>query len=315
MGQFSKAWEDLDFSDNFIFCKVMKDEKLCSELLNILLGFQIEKIQYINTEQQIENFYDAKGIRMDVFLKDSKRVIDLEMQTGNYEDIILRSRYYQSAADVSMVPRRTKYSELKENYIVFICKDDPFGYGIPCYTRTQSFAELPGFVYDDKTHNVFYNSSAFAKAEDKNVRDVLEFIYSLKASSDFTQKLAASVQNAKVKSSFKDEYMYFADILEEEKEMAREAGLAEGRQAGLAEGRQTGLAEGRQVGLAEGRQTGLAEGRAVGLAEGRAVGLAEGIEKEKQETVVRLWERGDVSLETIEVATGLSLEKIKEIIK
>lgn len=287
MGQFSKAWEDLDFSDNFIFCKVMKDEKLCSELLNILLGFQIEKIQYINTEQQIENFYDAKGIRMDVFLKDSKRVIDLEMQTGNYEDIILRSRYYQSAADVSMVPRRTKYSELKENYIVFICKDDPFGYGIPCYTRTQSFAEIPGFVYDDKTHNVFYNSSAFAKAEDKNVRDVLEFIYSLKASSDFTQKLAASVQNAKVKSSFKDEYMYFADILEEEKEMAREAGLEEGR------------------------QTGLADGRAVGLAEG----IAEGIEKEKQETVVRLWERGDVSLETIEVATGLSLEKIKEIIK
>lgn len=77
MGQFSKKWEDLDFSDNFIFCKVMKNEELCKEMLQILLKLNIKKIEYLNTEQHIETIYDAKGIRMDVFLKDSDKVIDI----------------------------------------------------------------------------------------------------------------------------------------------------------------------------------------------------------------------------------------------
>ena len=141
MGQFSKKWEDLDFSDYFIFCKVMKNEELCKEMLQILLKLNIKKIEYLNTEQHIETIYDAKGIRMDVFLKDSDKVIDIEMQTGNYDDLFLLSRYYQSAADISTVPRRTKFKDLKENYILFICKDDPLGLGLPCYTKKSIIAE------------------------------------------------------------------------------------------------------------------------------------------------------------------------------
>ena len=45
---------------------------------------------------------------------------------------------------------------------------------------------------------------------------------------------------AKQKSHLEDEYMYFSDILEDEKEEAREIGLAEGRAKGLAEGLETG---------------------------------------------------------------------------
>ena len=47
MSQFSKKWEDLTIADNFIFCKVMENESLCKELLEILLGIKIEKINYI----------------------------------------------------------------------------------------------------------------------------------------------------------------------------------------------------------------------------------------------------------------------------
>ena len=44
MGQFSKKWEDLNFSDNYIFCKVMRNESLCKEMLQILLDLKVEKI-------------------------------------------------------------------------------------------------------------------------------------------------------------------------------------------------------------------------------------------------------------------------------
>lgn len=46
MGQFSKKWEDLNFSDNYIFCKVMRNESLCKEMqfhimTNVIIFFII----------------------------------------------------------------------------------------------------------------------------------------------------------------------------------------------------------------------------------------------------------------------------------
>lgn len=235
MGQFSKRWEDLDFSDNFIFCKVMKNERICKKMLKILLDLDVEKIEYMNTEQQLENLYDSKGIRMDLFIKGSDKIIDLEMQTGNYEDLLLRSRYYQASADVSTVPRHTKYRDLKELYIVFICKEDPFSKGFAKYTKKMSFEEDEALRYDDKTHTVFYNCSAYKKAETKEVQGVLEFIYNLQASSDFAKELKDEYITAKQQAGARNEYMYFSDILEEEKEEARATGLAEGKAEGIKE--------------------------------------------------------------------------------
>lgn len=285
MSSFKKNWEDLSFSDNFIFCKVMRDENLCRQMIEILLGIKVDHIEYTSTEYPVESFYESKGIRMDVFVKGNDKVFDLEMQTGDYEDLILRSRYYQSSADVSSTPRRTKYRELKETYILFICKDDPFGAGLPCYTKKTSFLETEAVCYDDKTHNVFYNSSAFAKCQNEELRSVLEFIYNLKAHSKFTRELESSVNIAKAKPVFKDEYMYFIDILEEEKELAREEGLAEGREVGLAEGK----------------------------AEGHAEGIIEGERANKIKNARNLLEMNVLSIEQIAKAVELPVEEVLKI--
>lgn len=253
MGQFSKKWEDLQFYDNFIFCKVMKNKNLCKQMLEILLGIKVHDIDYIQSEHPLDDYYQTRGIRMDVYVEGNDKIYNLEMQTGDYDDLLLRSRYYLSASDISCTPRRTKFKDLKETYIIFICKDDPFGESIPLYTETKSFKEVPEYIIKDKTHKLFYNTSAYAKAETKEVRDVMEFIYKLKANSDFTKQLEDSVTLAKADYMFKDEYMYFADILEDEKEEARAIGLAEGRAEGLAEGREEGRAEGRKEGHITGR--------------------------------------------------------------
>ncbi|MBB5217694.1 Rpn family recombination-promoting nuclease/putative transposase [Treponema rectale] len=228
MGQFSKPWKDLTFKDNFIFCKVMKNEEICKRMLEILLGIEIKKICYIETEKTLENYYDSRGIRLDVYVKDCNRVFDIEIQTGNYSDLLLRSRYYQSASDVENVKRRTKFRNIKETYIVFICEDDPFGMGLPVYTKKNSFAETDALTYDDKSHAVFYNSSAWSKVQDEEVRDVLRFIHESKTTSAFSRLLEENTVRAKSRPEMEDEYMYFMDVLEEEKEEAREAGLSEG---------------------------------------------------------------------------------------
>ena len=107
--------------------------------------------------------------------------------------------------------------------------------------------------YNDKTHNVFYNCSAYAKEKDESVRSVLEFIYKYKADSPFTKKLENSVSEVKIQEAMRGEYMFVQDIIDEEKEQAREIGLAEGRTKGLAEGKAEGRAEGRAEGISEGK--------------------------------------------------------------
>lgn len=79
---------------------------------------------------------------------------------------------------------------------------------------------------------MFYNCSAWKKEKDAEVRQVLKFIYGLKPESGFALELNKAASMAKQKSRLEDEYMYFSDILEDEKEEAREIGLAEGRAEG-----------------------------------------------------------------------------------
>ena len=232
MGQFSKPWKELTIADNFIFCKVMQNERLCRGVLETLLGIKVSRINYLQTENPIENFYDSRGIRLDVYVKDSGRIFNIEIQTGNYDDLILRARYYLSSSDVATTKRRTKFKDIRETYILFICKDDPFGEGIPRYTKLTKFLETDRISYDDKSHNVFYNCSAWEKEKDPEIREVLKFIYGLKPDSGIALEMDEAASLAKQKSDLEDEYMYFSDILEDEKEEARAEGHAEGLEAG-----------------------------------------------------------------------------------
>lgn len=260
MSQFKKRFEDLDFSDNFIFCKVMQNEEICKEMIKILLDIDVEKIEYLQTEKSIENLYDARGIRMDVFVKDSNRVFDLEMQTGNYSDMFLRARYYQSVVDMSIVPRRTKFKDLKESYIVFICKNDPFGVGLPKYTRKTFFAETDSLSYNDKSHIVFYNASGYEKETNPERKNLLRFICNLKAESEFTKKVQHSVVSEKTNELIRKEFMTVQDIIDEEVETAEEKGKLEA----LAQTAKAMLAEKCDIALIA-KVTGLSEQQILSL--------------------------------------------------
>ena len=240
MGQFSKPWDELTIADNFIFCKVMENERICMGVLETLLGISVGHIEYLKTENSLENFYDSRGIRLDVYVKDADRIFNIEMQTGNYDDMLLRARYYLSSSDVATTKRRTKFKDIRETYILFICKDDPFGEGIPRYTKISKFLETDRISYDDKSRNVFYNCSAWEKEGNPEVRGVLKFIYGLKPDSGIALEMDEAASLAKQKSDLEDEYMYFSDILEDEKEEARAEGHALGHSEGHAEGLEAG---------------------------------------------------------------------------
>ena len=70
-----KKFEDLTFADHYMFEKVLhENQDICKELLERLLKIQIDHITYPEIEKTISPYYESKGVRLDVYLKDSNKV-------------------------------------------------------------------------------------------------------------------------------------------------------------------------------------------------------------------------------------------------
>ena len=68
-----KKYEELNFTDDFMFCKVMTNNPdLCHELLELIVGYRIGKFTRLDKQAPIEITADGKGIRFDVYSEDDE---------------------------------------------------------------------------------------------------------------------------------------------------------------------------------------------------------------------------------------------------
>lgn len=145
-------YENLTLADDFIFFKVMQNPTLCKGVLEIVLGIEIERIEYLEAQKTINVALDSKSVRLDVYAKDpSKTIYNLEMQTTSNLNLPVRSRYYQSISDVDQIDKGEDYKNLKKNIVVFICTFDPFSYGSALYSFQNICNEIPTLALNDGT--------------------------------------------------------------------------------------------------------------------------------------------------------------------
>ncbi len=85
-----RTYENLTIADDFIFSKVMQDESICAMMIESLLGIKVGRIEYIESQKSISLDYDAKGVRFDIYVKDSDKIYDIEMQTTDKKNLLYR---------------------------------------------------------------------------------------------------------------------------------------------------------------------------------------------------------------------------------
>ena len=243
-----KKWEDLTITDDFMFCKVMSDPDICKELLEILLHIKIERLEFQEPQKSFKLTSESRGIRLDVYVKDSNRVFDIELQTTNERNLELRTRYYQGVMDISELEKGEFFSNMKESYIIFICMFDPFGADMPIYTVKQTFEENEKLIFDDKTHKIFYNVNAFEKlSNDIETKAFLEYLCKHQSTTKFTQSLETAVYRNKNNQNWRQDYMTLAydmhTVAKEAAEKAFENGFSAGEERGRNEGISIGLSQ------------------------------------------------------------------------
>lgn len=240
-----KEYEDLTFTDDFMFCKILTKRKdLCKELLEMILQIRIERIEVSASQYSIDHTYDGRGIRLDVYAMDEKgTVYDIEMQTTKKKDLPKRMRYYQGMIDLDLIDRGAHFSELKQTYIIFICTDDAFDKGLPIYSFRSVCKELPELILEDMAEKIVINAKGKSDNISEEMRAFLSFIDKSTTDSFFTKELKNAVDDAIAHDEWRGEYMTFRMKLNEEHEEGREEGRVEGRAEGRVEGRLNSLTD------------------------------------------------------------------------
>ncbi len=230
-----KSFDELTFTDDWMFQKVMNNPEICKTLVERLLHIRVDHIEFPELEKAIAPYYTSKGVRLDVYLKDSDKVIDIECQANLKPALGNRTRYYQSMIDIDNLMKGEDYEKLKESYVLFICKDDPFKdesenyYGLPCYTFRNICKENSNVNLDDKTIKVIYNASAHEKEEDPLIRAFLHFIYTNEpGQDDFSRQISRLVDQYKEKEEFRSDYLAMNLHDHDIRYEAHAEGLAEG---------------------------------------------------------------------------------------
>ena len=237
-----KKWEDLDITDDFIFSRVMRNKRLCRTLLEMILKVKVGKIKFLTSHHAIQIEPNAKGIIMDVYLKDENRVINVEMQTTNKGDLPRRARYYQAAADIDTTPKGSEYKDLKQNYVVFICTFDPFHQKKAIY-NFQNYCINYGvpIPLEDGTEKIFLNTAAQDTTSlDGELRLFYDYIKGKVAQTAFTKELEATISRMKQEKEERNMYLTYTTRMMEFRRDGFDEGFTAGREDGLQQGRDQG---------------------------------------------------------------------------
>ena len=93
VSEIDKRWEKLTIANDFVFCKTMLNADLCRDVLEAILGVPIDHVEHISRQEQIDASPDAKGIRLDVYVRDEEgTVYNVEMQATDTFELPQRSR-------------------------------------------------------------------------------------------------------------------------------------------------------------------------------------------------------------------------------
>lgn len=232
----AKKYEELTFTDDFMFCKILEnDPDLCKELLELILGRELGRIVSVNRQKPVEITADGKGVRFDVYAEDDSDVVyDVEMQNANTDDLPKRSRYAQGMIDLDFLGRGRKYRELNRTYVIYVCRFNLFpDIGRHKYSFLNFCREDKQIELGDGTEKIFLCTAGNMQDVSRSLQQFLNYIAGDPPEDLFTNRLESAVIEAKEHKRWRVEYM----TLLEHYEMEREAGRAEGREEGRAEER------------------------------------------------------------------------------
>ena len=227
-----------------MFKHVMGNKGLCQRFISNVMKCDVVDLEYIETEKELEPYFDSKCVRLDVIVVDrNNNRYNLEMQVRNVIGketklplLPKRARYYQSVMDMDMLQKGQTYDKLSPLVLVFVCAFDLFKEGRYVYTfKSRCLENLDLELANDVT-TMFLNANGVAGDVTPQMVNFLEYVKTQVPNDAYTRELEAEVARLKLDKEVRRKYMVLQAELRDTEIVAFEAGEAKGHAAGLAEG-------------------------------------------------------------------------------
>jgi len=295
-----------DFGFKWIFGTEENKELLISFLNDVLdLEYSIVEVEYKNLEKLGLHISDRKAI-FDIYCKDSNNnQFIVELQRSKQKYFKDRSIYYTSFPIQGQSKRGDWDYSLKKTYFIGILEfimDEDSKDDENYITKVQLCNTKTKEVFYDKLTYIYLEMPKFKKAKEELSNHLDYWLYTLNNMNNLNKIPKIFKEDKLINQAFnvaeflaldKDkQFQYqldlkarldYKNVMDYAKEMAMEAGKAEG----------------------------LARGKAEGLAEGKAEGLKEGVIN----TAIIMIEEFNLSLEEVSLKLNISIDELKKHLK
>ena len=183
---------------------------------------------FVIKRNKIGRKHDTKSIRLDAFVKESRRMHDIEVQVVNTQELPERARFYAATMDLDSLKPGDKYNKLRDSHVIFICMEDVFKNGLSVNTFENICREDGCTKLNDRAYKHFFIAPRCATMiEDEEIRGFFEFLISNRAKTKYTTSLSNYVEDARHNTQWRLQYMTW--------ERQRTYDYDEGKEAGIRE--------------------------------------------------------------------------------
>ena len=229
-----KTLQEQTIRDNFMFGAVMLEAENSRRLLELILEKEIKKVE-VSAEKSIVYNPEYKGVRLDVYTRDSENTrYNIEMQTA-VTSTELRSRYYHSQMDMELLLSGVDYENLPDVYVIFICDYDPLGRGKYRYTIDSQCKESPEHDYRDGVHTIMLSTKG--ENQEDVPEELVKFLKYVGArleesekdfGSEYVRQLQEAVRRVKEDRNMEERQLVLDLVIKDHEKAARKEGIKEG---------------------------------------------------------------------------------------
>lgn len=229
--------DEMEITDDFMFGTVFRDVDLCRELVETLLGIELESAELVERQEHLDAGPLSRAGIVDIMVRDTAgNVFDVEMQNYKEDDIAFRARRYLSLMDLITLDRGKEFGEARGAVVVFICTYDPFDRGWKRYNFPRASTQ-DGMPLGDLTDVVFVNVQGSRGEYGAKFDAFLDYLRDHNnVESDYVRKVDNAVRQWRNDPMWRRNRVLWSEKYRNDYARATREGREEGREEGRVEG-------------------------------------------------------------------------------
>ena len=130
-------------------------------LLKVILNKDVKVIDS-RTQKELKNI-EGRSVCFDIYaIDDSGNKHDVEIQRDDRGANPKRARYHSSVVDADMLRAGEDFTDIHENFVIFITENDVIGMNLPIY-HIDSVIRETKMKFDDGRHIIYVNGAIRTK--------------------------------------------------------------------------------------------------------------------------------------------------------